>query len=149
MKPRIYLAGPITGLTFDEVYGWREKVQRILLPEIESDNPLSGKQSLAGDALLTDGYTHDPLITDKAIFARDYFYIRRANLLFVNFLGAKHISQGTNYEIAWAYELRKPVLVVMEPQGNPHEHLFLREAAAFRTDNLPEACDMVRSILLA
>ena len=149
MTPRIYMAGPISGLTFDVANDWREKVRLALLPDIEAANPLRGKGSLVGYAELTDGYTHDPLVTDRAIFARDYQDVLRADLLFVNLLGAKRVSQGTNYEIAWAYQLRKPILVAIEESGNVHDHPFLRQVVDFWTDNLPDACDAIRGILLA
>jgi nucleoside 2-deoxyribosyltransferase len=147
-KPRIYLAGPISGLSFDEATAWRLQVNAALSPRIEVADPMRGKDALKGDAKLADGYNIHPLMTDKAIFERDLQDVMRADLLLVNLLAAKQVSQGTLYEIAWAYLLRKPTVIVMERRGNLHDHLFLRQATAFRTDNLPEACDIVRGILL-
>lgn len=148
MKSTVYGAGPITGLDFEAANSWRLKMRLALAPDIEFINPLRGKDHLASEATLSDGYLGDALSTDQAIFERDYFDVQRADMVLVNFLGATRISQGTLYEIAWTKLLQKPLLVIMEDQGNVHEHLFLRACTSFRVSNLPDACEVIRRVLL-
>jgi hypothetical protein len=49
-------------------------------------------------------------------------------------------------EIAWADMLRKPIVVVMEPE-NVHQHAMIKESVGFITDNLDEAVDLVIQLL--
>lgn len=151
MKPSVYLAGPISGLTFGEASAWREKMKRALHPDIDAFSPLRDKEShLPADEPLSPDAIGDghPLVAENGLFMRDFFDVQRADLLLVNLLGTKRVTQGTLYEIAWAFQLRKPIVAILEPTGNPHEHPFLRCCASFRTDSLADACGIVRSVLL-
>lgn len=147
----VYLAGPISGLTYNDSTDWREKVARVLAPDFTVFSPMRGKESLAAEGVILDGSTtkyEDPMLTDAAIFKRDFNDVWRADLLLINLLGATVPSQGTCFEMAWAYLLHKPVVLVMEDHGNPHEHLFVRQTALVRVQHLSQACDAVHSILL-
>jgi nucleoside 2-deoxyribosyltransferase len=83
----------------------------------------------------------------NGVVGRDRFDIERSDLVFANFLGAQHPSVGTVFELGWADILRIPVLVVMEREGNPHDHPMITQTAAFRVDNLPDAIQVVRDVL--
>lgn len=94
----VYLAGPITGLTWGESTDWREYVKNY----ISTLSPLRGKQRLreiAGNIPIMDSYEDHPLTTAKGINTRDYNDVKRADAIFVNFLGAKKVSIGTVMEI--------------------------------------------------
>jgi nucleoside 2-deoxyribosyltransferase len=65
----------------------------------------------------------------------------------VNLLGAKKVSIGTCVEIGWANAHDIPIVLIMEPDGNPHDHAFVTETASFRTDNLNDAVYIVKAIL--
>jgi len=78
---------------------------------------------------------------------RDFNDCSTCDVLLVNLLGASKVSIGTVMEIAWAYQNRTPVVVVMEQEGNPHEHAMIREAIGFRVHTMGEAIAVVRTIL--
>lgn len=147
MPALVYLAGPISGLSYDATTNWRGKVRHALLPDIESLSPMRDKEFLKGEERLGEGYV-GTLATDSGVFERDTLDIRRADLLLVNLLGAKGPSQGTIWELGYATALRKPCVLVMEPHGNPMDTFFPRKSASIRVDNLPEAVEIVRSLLL-
>jgi len=50
-------------------------------------------------------------------------------------------------EIAWADLSRIPVVLVMEPEKNGHDHAMIREAAGFRVSTLDEGLRIVKAIL--
>jgi hypothetical protein len=50
-------------------------------------------------------------------------------------------------ECAWAYAFDKPLIVVMEDEGNLHEHAMIREATGFRVNTIDKAIDVANSIL--
>lgn len=151
---KVYLAGPIAGLNYDDAQEWRSWVKSKLAPfGIDGYSPLRQKQYLKGVGKIEDvgkdcysSYT--PLATDGAIMTRDHNDCQTADLIFCNLLGAERVSIGTVLEIGWAFAYRKPLIMLIEPSGNPHEHPMIREGIGFRYDNLLDAIDATKSILL-
>ena len=149
MKFKVYLAGPITGLTFDEGQDWRAYVRDILAPVgIDAYSPLRQKHFLRAHGVLQGSYAN-PMATDKGIMTRDHFDVKTADLIFVNLLGAKSVSAGTVMELGWAYAYSKPVVCAIEPEGNVHEHPMVREALGYRLPTLDAAIAVVQAILLS
>lgn len=148
IKPKIYLAGPITGLTFDNCTEWRCYAAGKFEPEIDAFSPLRCKYYLPKTEALQDQYTDFVLSTQRGIYGRDFNDVNTCDLLFVNLLGAKIVSIGTVMEIAWGAMRRIPIVLVMEDTGNVHEHSMLREACPFRVNNLEDGIWTARAILL-
>jgi len=148
MPALVYLAGPISGLSYNVTTDWRSKVRRALLPDIHALSPMRDKECLRGEDVLGEGYEENPLVREDTIFERDAFDIRRSDLLLVNLLGAAKPSQGTIWELGYATALNKPRIIVMEPSGNPMDTYFPRNSASVRVDNLSDAVEIVRSFLL-
>lgn len=149
-QPKVYLAGPITGLSYDGAQDWRKIVADQLRP-IHCLTPLRGKEYLrdvkGGLSGTGEEYAHlGPLSLPRGVMTRDRWDATRCDVLFVNLLGATRVSIGTVMEIAWADLRRTPIVCCME-QGNVHEHMMLAEALGYRVDRLSDACDIVRSLL--
>lgn len=138
-KHYIYLAGPITGLTYKGSTDWRNEVAEVLNSEkIECLSPMRGKDYLANAGVLTAG-TYDGTLTQaKSINRRDYFDCTRSTVVFVNLLGTTRISVGTVMEIAWAYQKQIPTVVIMEPD-NMHHHVMLDECSTYIVSSIDEA----------
>ncbi len=147
-KPKIYLAGAISGLTYDDAEAWRINVAKALSPDIECFSPLRNKQYLRVEGVLEQSYPHNVFSSDKGINTRDHWDCMTSDLIFVNLLGASRVSIGTVMEIAWAHAYRKPCVVVMEQSGNVHEHPMIREAIGFRVQTIEEGIVAARAILL-
>jgi nucleoside 2-deoxyribosyltransferase len=144
MKHYIYLAGPITGLTYEDATLWRELLSEALNSyKIECLSPLRGKDYLLGAGVLTNGTYDGILTTGKAITRRDYFDCTRASCVLVNLLGTTKISIGTVMEIAWAYEKGIPTVVIME-KNNIHNHVMLNECSTYVVGTLEEATETIR-----
>lgn len=153
MRPEfyVYLAGPITGLSYDGATDWRFDA-RYMLKEmskgmIESLDPMRNKSYLQNEINLGDHYDEHVMSTQRAIYGRDRNDCLRSDALLVNMLGAKTVSIGTVMEIAWADSKKTPIVLVMEPEGNPHEHAMLREACYWRVSDLGSACAVLTSLL--
>lgn len=150
----VYLAGPIVGRTIGEMGAWRTWAYHALLefsPEITVLSPLRGKLSLIAEAT-RDGplvqHTLDgPFSTAQAIMHRDHHDVLMSEVVLANFLDAEKVSIGTCVELAWAYTHHKPVIAVMEPEGNPHEHPMLTQAITHRVTNLRDAVEAVAVLL--
>jgi len=150
----IYLAGPISGLDFEESADWRQYVLERLDPQIEGLSPLRKKEYLKGQGVLSGQFPDWPLSTQRGIYARDRFDCHRADVVLVNFLdlatddnGKQRVSIGTVMEIAWAAQNNTPVVLIMEPD-NIHDHPMVREACPFIVHDLDEAIELVHALLV-
>ena len=153
MKMRsVYLAGAITGESYGGATDWREYVRTRLSPGIVGLSPLRAKTYLEGEKAIGDCYDTQngmstPLSTSRGIMTRDYFDCRNCDIMLANLLETKIVSIGTVMECAWAYAFDKPLIIVMEEEGNLHEHAMIREATGFRVNTIDKAIDVANSIL--
>lgn len=144
----VYEAGPITGCTLAEATEWRERLRSLLPPEIRLANPLR-QQAILKDQneIFQGGYDSDLYNNRRALTVRDRFDCMRADLVFVNFLGAKRVSIGTVCECAWADSHRIPLVIAMEAD-NIHRHEMITEMAGWVVPSLEIAAKVITHILL-
>lgn len=141
---KVYLSGPIMGLTYDEArYGWRAYVAERLLPGIEPLSPMRQEGPLSGspEKQVNHIFSHAHMIVRK-----DWLDIQACDMMMVNLLGAKAISRGTLVEIGMAYALGKTIITIMEPTGNLHDHPFVRELSIM-ADNIDDAIVITNAML--
>jgi len=125
-SPSVYLAGPITGLTWDEAEAWR-------LPDSQTAttiaryggavlNPMRDQHKWDTGGPLPDNFDGSTGIQE------DFRMIEECSAILANFVGAKAVSLGTIAELGYGYAMHKPIVVAMEPD-NIHNHAFIREMA--------------------
>lgn len=147
MRKRVYLAGPITGLSYNESTDWREFAKTFLAKYcLDGISPMRGKDFLRGEKILGNDYAH-PLANPHGIVSRDHNDVLTCDLILANFLGAKEVSIGTMVEYGWARAYNKPIVCVMEKTGNPHDHCFVRELSGFVVEKLEDGLDIARIVL--
>ena len=145
----VYLAGPMAGISFRRANAWRKGAAfDLAMKDIETLSPLRFKQNLYYVNTLTKlmNDNDNKLLTNAGVFTRDFNDVKRADALLVNFLDAEVASIGTAAEIAWAWQMQKPIVVVMDP-GNVHQHAFIVEMASLIVDNLPDGIKLITEIL--
>lgn len=142
---KVYLAGPITGLTLDQADDWRISAEEKLRARgMTPLSPLRAEKFLKDYGVLETSYLGaTPMVTDRGIMTRDHWDVSRCDAVLFNLLGASRVSIGTMFELAWAYAYRKPVVVIMEPEDNPHEHSMVREATDYRVESLDVAIEQL------
>lgn len=146
---KVYLAGAISGLTYDNAEDWRALAREFLDAHgIAGYSPLRAKDYLRSEGVLEQSYAHTPFSSDRGIMTRDHWDCMTSDLILVNLLGTTRVSVGTVMEIAWGFAYRKPVVVAMEDANNLHEHPMIREAIGFRFNTLFDALHATRCILL-
>ena len=151
---QIYLAGPITGLDYeDAANGWRKTFPEMLRndPHIHCFSPMRGKNHLDGLATkITDreaNYPYNPISTASAIVARDHNDVMTCDAMVANFIGAPRASLGTAIEFGWAHSYKKPIIMIVEDDGsNVHDHLMLTDIAGYRVHSLEDAAVIIRHL---
>lgn len=143
----VYLAGPISGLNYNSCNDWRQYAKSVLNNwGIAGVSPMRGKEYLSSEENISDEYG-TVLSCQKGITTRDRFDVTHCDIMLVNLLGAKNVSIGTMVEYGWADAARRPIITVMEKEGNLHDHSMIRELTGFRVEKLDEGLSVARTIL--
>lgn len=146
-KPKVYLAGPISGLSYAGSVDWRQQAIDELSPDIIGLSPMRRKQYLASETTIGDSHENHVLSCSRGITTRDQFDCTRSDAVLVNLLGSQRVSIGTVMEIAWADANRIPVILVMEETGNIHDHAMIRECIGFRVSTLEQGIGVAKALL--
>lgn len=133
---KIYIAGKISGNTYDECAAYFEETKKRLLSfGYEVLSPMTNKAYLRTEyhdrELPSAGYCNfvSPVATNHAIFERDQWCVRNCDIIYVNLINAdKNASIGCTMELAWGAILGKHTVVSMQ-KDNIHRHAFVLEAA--------------------
>ena len=157
-KPVVYVAGPMTGLAWDDASDWREKVRKAL-PDCEVRSPLRGKAWLQRESVIESSEYPKPFGSDNAIIKRDHWDVQCADLVIANFEdtaivpdphneahGDQVASIGTCFELAWAYEFGTPIISII-PEGNIHRHAFIEAASLEIVKDLETAITLAHTLL--
>lgn len=149
----VYLAGPITGLTFKGCTDWREAAIKDLAEAgIKGVSPMRCKDYLEHVGEISghgrEYFRMHQLSTPKGIVTRDSFDVHRADVLLINLWDAKIVSIGTMFEIAWAYWNKTPIVAVMREKGCVHDHMFVHTCISYRHESMEDAIATVKAILL-
>lgn len=149
----VYLSGPITGLTFDGATDWRQYAITDLAHDgIKGVSPMRAKDYLASLNGPISGHGREyaklgVLSTPAAVCARDRFDTTGCDVMLMNLLGADRVSIGTMVEIGWADVSRVPIIGIIEPTGNVHDHMFVNQLIGFRVETLDEGLSIAKAIL--
>ena len=142
----VYLCGPITGSSYNDVTDWRKFVAIYLAHDIIPISPMRGKEFLNKEKQIGYSYKDDPMTTSQAITIRDRFDVMNCDALFANFLGTNKISIGSMIELGWADAFRKPIIFVGE-KDNIHHHPIVDNISAFCVSNIQDGIDIVNVLL--
>lgn len=107
---KIYLAGLIAGDKLEQCQNWRNYVKR-MLANFEIRNPLMDNFEFLSE-------------NHKGIVARDYRDVVESDIILANLntFGSERSLCGTYFELAWAWEFRKPIIAISLEQV---DHPFL------------------------
>lgn len=148
MNGLVYLAGPMTGYLPEEARNWRRYTAWELAKfKVRCLSPMRDTDLLAADQpIIAQGY-ESFMTCDRAVVARDLFDLRRCDVVLVNFLGASRVSFGTAWEMGAARMVDKPIVVCMEPSGNPNAHALCNQSGGYMVGSLDDGIACVKSLL--
>ncbi len=126
INTKVYLAGPISGTSYGESTDWRKRAaDKLDSFSLLGFSPMRGKAYLSKEDQIADSYNDHTMSSITGINIRDYNDVITSGAILVNLLEAKKVSIGTVMEIAWARAHNIPVVLVMEKEGNIHDHGML------------------------
>ncbi len=137
---KIYTAGPISGQSFNQVMKrYQDQVNRLKKLGFEVICPMTGKSYLRTELeFKAHGYDQYPVSTNHAIKERDRWMVGLVDIVLVDFTECNGVvSIGSCMELAWADELKKHTIVVME-ESNIHQHCFILECADIVFPNMKD-----------
>jgi nucleoside 2-deoxyribosyltransferase len=159
---KVYLAGPITGQTFQGASSWREYatekladaksydefgVVRDEASKIIAYSPMRAKGYLERMVGMPEHHKGEVKTPLSQILHRDHWDCMTSDAILVNLLDVERVSIGTVMEVAWGYAYKKPVILVTNV-GNIHRHGLITQSVGWETDNLDIGIQMVKNILL-
>ncbi len=133
MKKKIFLCGPMRGISRDISLGWRKLAVKKLSDKFEVIHAMRGREE-------KETFT-DP----KAAVIRDINDIKEADIILVNDTIDTCSMIGTSMEIFFAYQLMKPVIVF----GNAHDKdYWLNYHTHLRVKDLDEASQILHKMFI-
>lgn len=148
-RPRVYLAGKISGISYDRATGWRQEITQMLEPDIECLNPMRHKEALAGDPCLArSNYSAGGVLTSaQGIIMRDLTDVRRADMLIVHFGELENTGFFTAYEMGMATALGKPIIVIADIDNPTRDRIVMQSGPLLvMVEEIPEAVTLARSV---
>lgn len=128
---KIYLAGYISNKNVNECMEWRKKIAEHYNKKAKWQGVMCFLDPFNGE--ITSGITNDGLkcsIPGKALVHRDYKSVSIADLIIANLdISGKRPLTGTIFELAWAWEMKKPVIVISKKEMYV-EHPFIKDTAS-------------------
>ena len=126
----IYLAGAITGLSFNEASEWREWTTQCLDHRYKILNPLRGYECLNDWEDIGTGLKQDGL-KNHQVFTRDLIDIDESDIALFNFLPG--ISAGTMWELGYVFSknmntMRITQIVIVKDKDQTHP--FIKGSAS-------------------
>lgn len=144
---KIYLAHPMSGLSWNEVEKYYTKTIKILKKVGYGVlHPMIAKKELKGTNFNPIGEKNNPVITSHAITRRDHWMVNQADIVFVDLTNAEDKSIGCVSEIAVGYNLGKHVICVMEKE-NIHRHVFIKEQSDIIFETYEQAISYLKKLI--
>lgn len=114
---KIYMAGGMAGLTFEQQMEWRDDIQYKILDEADGSHT---------PYFFQPPYYYQPNSeyhkSEREAFIFDLNRLRHSDIVIVNFNAPKSI--GTSMELAVAHEHRIPVIGLNEDKNELHPWLY-------------------------
>ena len=147
---KMYLAHPISGLSYEEVMEYYTETTQFLRArygdQLTIMSPMIGKAHLRTEKELRAYGTDHPISTNHHIIERDRWMVKRADIVYVNLCNTEEVSIGSMMELAWAHDNGVYSIVSMGEE-NVHRHAFVLEAADLVAENHNLAMQYLMNLL--
>lgn len=142
LKPlTIYCIGGVSGHSYDAIKECFEKrSERLTKMGYNVLHPWIAQEHLRNElSLRSVGYDDNPVTTNKAICATDFWRVDQCDILFPDFTRCKErVSIGSVSEMSRAYAKEKLIISVL-PKDNIHNHAFILEMSGVIFEEIEDA----------
>lgn len=145
---RVYLCGPIAGLTSVQAKGgWRAELSYLLSPDIFPVSPMRAEPEHESGLISgrPEAYMNDPMLTAAAITHRDRLDVMRCDLVVADLRG-QLVSKGSMIELGWADAYRKPIVAILTPE-DCHWHVMVNTIVSAIVPDVAGAARIVNTWL--
>ncbi len=139
----VYLGGYMSGEKLKECTAWRKEIRSYYgnWKNAGVPYPIAFLDPWNGAELKTidkKGLTSS--VPAKAILLGDYKSVQKADVLVVNWntFGADRPMVGTPCEMAWAWEMRKPIITIIDKENALRKHPFIGGFTTIFAENVGE-----------
>jgi hypothetical protein len=147
---KIYISSPISGLTYQDL-----ESQRVFSQTIASSSsnlnifcPATLVSSGSSPKFRNENKTYSPMIelsganTPKSCLYLCRKGVKECDIFLLNLLNSKEKSIGCIFELCWAKEFDKPIIVLIDPD-NVHQHSFVLETATHVVNTLDQCIECI------
>lgn len=147
---KVYLSGPITGLTYQQArFTWRNDFADMLSNGVTPLSPMRHEGHLAemgNVGIEPDNLPKHLFSHPKMIVTKDFLDIDECTIMVVYLLGAEKVSQGTLIEMGYAYAKSKTIITITD-DSNIHNTPFIGVISSVIVPTLKDAAIIVNSLL--
>lgn len=142
---RIYLSGPMSGLTVETAMSWvTEARDRLTKVGYSCHSPIELETGhLPLDEVIAPDSSREghPLERREVFFHFDHNEVKKADIIYVNVtpLEDDQYSLGTDWEMAWGYEFDKMLVLVARMEQAYLKHPFIKACGAIIFNEQEEA----------
>lgn len=144
----VYLVGSISGQSYDEVVtSITYRAKKLANAGYFVIHPMLGKEYLRNELEFKAKDFRHPVSTNHAIYNRDRWCVEQADIILADLTNSNgRVSIGSMFELAWAEDSKKHIILVMDKE-NVHQHAFVLEAADIIFETVDEALDYLTTFI--
>ena len=143
---KVYAAGPMTGMTYEQASVWRWELDKLLKPcgiKLLSPTRSTSHRYATAEYPKVHSQNDGPMFTNRGVTRRDRFDVKSSDAVVFNVKGMKTAAMGTLIELGWATAYDKPTIMIMEP-GGFHEHAMVNDLVDYRVHTVEAAAEIVK-----
>ena len=155
IEKQVYLAGPVSAIGVERAKIWREfasgcfkylnnMTEREVI-KLSVINPIRNQTTIE-----LCGLEEDPLnvCTPNMLFERCFYDVKQADVVLAYLPEQDAASIGSSFELAWAYQMQKPIIsVIPNPEDNVHNYVFINKASSIVVPTLYQGLRATASVL--
>jgi len=135
----VYLAGYINDKKIEECFAWRKQIRDHYEHWKGEKYPIDWLDPMNGEFGTITKSGLQCVLPGKALVHRDYNSVKVSDLIIANLdtFGETRPLTGTIYELAWAWSMEKPVIVITD-EDNYKFHPFIVDSASVIVSSIEE-----------
>lgn len=136
---KVYLSGYMNNKKIKKCLEWREKIKEHYNNWNDGEGyPIIWLDPTNGDLDWGDNGMSSRLVSGRALVMRDFNSVKNSDLIIANLdtFGEKRCMIGTFYELAWAWQFHKPIIIITKDYYKNHP--FIKDTASMLVKNVNE-----------